>query len=216
MIRAAGKPSPTQVGIPYALAALLVLTLVGCAAPPTTGVVLLPQDNGSPSALRVTSAGQTQKLAQPYARATAVQGSAIGVDMTTAEAVEKAYPEVFALRPPKPQRFVIYFAAGATELTPQAQQTLREALALAQSRPGADIVLTGHSDTVGEAAKNDQLSLQRAQQIRALLLQGDLFKQYPLAAERIEATGRGERELAIPTPDNVAEPRNRRVEILVR
>jgi flagellar motor protein MotB len=32
----------------------------------------------------------------------------------------------------------------------------------------------------------------------------------------IEAVGRGEREPAVPTADDVDEPRNRRVEILVR
>ena len=196
--------------------AVLCLTLAGCATPPSTGVVLLPQDDGTPSSVRVVSAGETQKLAQPYARATAVQGSAMAADVTSAAAVEKAYPEVFALRPAKPQRFVIYFEAGATELNPQAQQTLREALTLAQSRPGADMVITGHSDTVGESAENDALSLHRAEQVRELLLQSELFKQQPLPAERIEAAGRGERELATPTADNVAEPSNRRVEILVR
>jgi outer membrane protein OmpA-like peptidoglycan-associated protein len=30
------------------------------------------------------------------------------------------------------------------------------------------------------------------------------------------AVGRGKRELAVATPDGVAEPRNRRVEIIVR
>ena len=37
-----------------------------------------------------------------------------------------------------------------------------------------------------------------------------------IPAERIQAAGRGERELLVPTEDNVAEPRNRRVEINVR
>lgn len=196
--------------------AALWLTLAGCATRPTTDVVLLPQDDGSPSAVRVMSAGETHKLAQPYARATAVQGSAMAADMTTASAVEKAHPEVFSLRPAKPQRFVIYFEAGASELNPEALKTLREALVLAQSRPGADMVITGHSDTMGEASVNDALSLHRAQQVRDLLIQSELFKQHPLPAQRIEAAGRGERELATPTADNVAEPSNRRVEILVR
>jgi outer membrane protein OmpA-like peptidoglycan-associated protein len=34
--------------------------------------------------------------------------------------------------------------------------------------------------------------------------------------ERIQARGRGERELLVPTEDEVSEPRNRRVEINVR
>jgi outer membrane protein OmpA-like peptidoglycan-associated protein len=33
---------------------------------------------------------------------------------------------------------------------------------------------------------------------------------------RIEAAGRGERELAVPTADEVDEPRNRRVTVEVR
>jgi len=37
-----------------------------------------------------------------------------------------------------------------------------------------------------------------------------------VSAERIAVSGRGEREPAVSTADNVAEPRNRRVEILVR
>jgi OOP family OmpA-OmpF porin len=197
-------------------AAALLVALVGCAAPPTTGVVLLPQDDGTPSAVRVVSAGETRKLAQPYERATAVQGSPMVTDKTTAAEVQAAYPDVFALRPAQPQRFVLYFEAGESQLSVEAQQTLRDALTLAQSRPGADLVITGHSDTMGEAAENDALSLRRAQQVRELLMQSALFKQQPLPAERIEAAGRGERELAVPTANDVAEPKNRRVEILVR
>ena len=37
-----------------------------------------------------------------------------------------------------------------------------------------------------------------------------------LAADKVVTIGRGKRELAVPTADGVAEPRNRRVEILVR
>jgi flagellar motor protein MotB len=37
-----------------------------------------------------------------------------------------------------------------------------------------------------------------------------------VAPESIQASGRGKRDLLIPTPDGIAEPRNRRVEIFVR
>jgi outer membrane protein OmpA-like peptidoglycan-associated protein len=37
-----------------------------------------------------------------------------------------------------------------------------------------------------------------------------------VAPASIATVGRGKRELLIPTPDGVAEPRNRRVEIVVR
>jgi flagellar motor protein MotB len=37
-----------------------------------------------------------------------------------------------------------------------------------------------------------------------------------VAVDRIVATGRGENDLLVRTPDETAEPRNRRVEIMVR
>ena len=37
-----------------------------------------------------------------------------------------------------------------------------------------------------------------------------------LADDKVVTIGRGKRDLAVPTGDGVAEPRNRRVEILVR
>jgi outer membrane protein OmpA-like peptidoglycan-associated protein len=72
------------------------------------------------------------------------------------------------------------------------------------------VQITGHTDTVGSTADNDVLSLKRAGEIReALAVQG-------LNLTITRAVGRGERELLVPTPDNTAEPRNRRVEIIVR
>ena len=70
--------------------------------------------------------------------------------------------------------------------------------------------MTGHTDTVGAGPQNDDLSRRRAQQVRQMLID----RQFPAA--RIEAVGRGERELAVPTADDVEEPRNRRVAIEVR
>jgi outer membrane protein OmpA-like peptidoglycan-associated protein len=72
------------------------------------------------------------------------------------------------------------------------------------------VQVTGHTDTVGSETDNDKLSLKRAEDIlTALVAQG-------LNPAISRAVGRGERELIVQTPDNTAEPRNRRVEIIVR
>jgi outer membrane protein OmpA-like peptidoglycan-associated protein len=70
--------------------------------------------------------------------------------------------------------------------------------------------VTGHTDRVGTVESNDALSLRRARLIRDRLLS------VGVAAERVEAVGRGEREPLVPTADEVPEPKNRRVEIRVR
>ncbi len=70
--------------------------------------------------------------------------------------------------------------------------------------------MTGHTDRVGGEADNDRLSLQRAEAVRAMLIQRGI------QASFLRAVGRGEREPLIPTPDEQPEPRNRRVEVIVR
>lgn len=70
--------------------------------------------------------------------------------------------------------------------------------------------MIGHTDRVGSVQFNDALSLRRAQKIR------DDLVQLGVAAEQIQVAGRREREPLVATEDEIAEPRNRRVEISVR
>ena len=73
-----------------------------------------------------------------------------------------------------------------------------------------DVVVIGHTDALGSDQVNDALARQRAETVRAELIRRGV------APENIQASGRGKREPLIPTPDGIAEPRNRRVEIFVR
>jgi outer membrane protein OmpA-like peptidoglycan-associated protein len=73
--------------------------------------------------------------------------------------------------------------------------------------PNVDVV--GHTDTTGPAEGNDTLSLERARSVSRLL---DALS---LPPERLQVSGRGERQLLVQTPDETAEPENRRVEITI-
>lgn len=195
------------------LFALLASTLLAaCSTPPATRVVLLPQADGKPSAVVVSTEDGEETLSQPFERATAKLGArgAPNVDIADPERVKKDNKTLFDLLPPPAQSFTVYFEAGGTVLTAASQAAMNEALAAALARSGGEIVVTGHTDTVGTLARNDSLSLIRAQEVRQLFLARD----FP--PSRIEAVGRGERELAVRTADEIAEPRNRRVTIEVR
>jgi outer membrane protein OmpA-like peptidoglycan-associated protein len=112
--------------------------------------------------------------------------------------------------PARPASFTLYFVTGTDELTAQSKAELQNILAAIMQRPVPDVVAIGHTDTVGELTNNDRLSAQRAERVKTFLIE------IGIAASRIQTAGRGERELLIPTADNVDEPRNRRVEINVR
>jgi outer membrane protein OmpA-like peptidoglycan-associated protein len=106
---------------------------------------------------------------------------------------------------------MVTFATGSAELTPQAEAllaSLARALAapeLAQSR----FRIEGHTDTVGDAAMNQVLSERRAEAVRDLLV-----RRHAIAPARLEVMGFGEAAPLVPTGDDRAEPRNRRVQVI--
>lgn len=192
-------------------AALLTALLAACSTP-ATRVVLLPQADGRPSAVIVRVKDGSEILSTPYQRATATAGKsgAPVVDKVDSAKLQADNKPLFDMMPPRPQHYTVYFELGGTTLTAASRQTMDMALAAALARSGADIVVTGHTDTKGEMTQNDLLSRRRAQEVAQLFI----ARRFPAA--RIEAVGRGERELAVPTADEVEEPRNRRVTIDVR
>lgn len=134
--------------------------------------------------------------------------AALGGGAVHARPLTTNYDALLAAMPPPPRVFTLYFVEGTTQLTAESAATLDE-LRKAVT-PSSDVQITGHTDTTGDPATNDKLSLQRAIEIRtALVAQG-----LPVANARV--TGRGQRELRVPTGPGVSEPANRRVEVIVR
>ena len=187
---------------------LVALLCAGCAAPPTR-VILLPQDRGT-GAVEVSTPTTSQRLDRGYAEAEVQGSSAIALEQLSAQQVKERFGALLAVQPAPARDFTLYFEAGGVDLTPQSQAELKTVLERARARPGGEIIVIGHTDRVGSVEDNDRLSLQRARAIREKII-ADGFD-----PNRITAAGRGEREPATATPDEVAEPRNRRTEVIVR
>jgi outer membrane protein OmpA-like peptidoglycan-associated protein len=151
-----------------------------------------------------------QQVSRPYEVAEVGLGGALTLGKTSAEEVNKKFPDLIGLKPPPPERITLQFELGTPQLTAASLALLADALARTKARAGGEIVVTGHTDRQGADDVNDGLSLQRALAVRSLMIE----RGFP--AERIEAVGRGEREPLVSTADGVAEPRNRRAELLVR
>lgn len=179
-------------------------------APTQQTVVVLPGPDGRVGTVVVQRDGEESVLNTAYSTSRiGTDGTEDRVAMRSGD-VKREFGSALAALPARPVSFVLYFVSGKDELTPASKVELSKALDELKRRPVPDIVVIGHTDTMGGQGRNDQLSLARAERIRgALVAQG-------LAAERIVAAGRGEREPLIRTADSVAEPRNRRVEVNVR
>jgi len=99
---------------------------------------------------------------------------------------------------------------GKDTLTDESKQLVETSLAEIGKRPVPDVLVVGHTDLVGSHTTNDALSRQRAELIRSELIR------LGVAAQNIEVVARGKRDPIVLTADGVAEPRNRRVEVVVR
>jgi outer membrane protein OmpA-like peptidoglycan-associated protein len=170
---------------------------------------VLPARDGHVGAIVVKSAQSERVINRAYG-AVRIEGMRqADLNLDEAQIREIFGPTLDAL-PGTPASFTLYFLEGKDELTDESKAQLENVFAELKRRPLPDIVVIGHTDSVGSLEFNDQLSRARADRMREMLIQ------MGLPADRIQAAGRGKRELLVPTDDNVSEPRNRRVEINVR
>ena len=109
-----------------------------------------------------------------------------------------------------PEQFLLYFETGGSELTVESKALLQRIVQTALARPSVDMSVIGHSDTLGAADTNEALALARATAI------AEQLRAQGLANTTMAIESHGERNLLVPTPDETAEPRNRRVEITLR
>ncbi len=115
-----------------------------------------------------------------------------------------------AAAPVTPPSFMVFFDWDRSNLSEQALGTIRQAAQAYKTKGNARITATGHTDTSGSEQYNMALSLRRANSVKdALVREG-------VPATAIAVIGRGEQGLLVQTGDNVREPQNRRVEIVVQ
>ena len=124
------------------------------------------------------------------------------------------FGETAAPPPPPPMvappSFMVFFDWDRSNLSAQALTTIKQAASAYKTKGNARITATGHTDTSGPEAYNMALSLRRANTVKdALVREG-------VPATAIAVIGRGEAGLLVKTGDNVREPQNRRVEIVIQ
>src|SRR5713226_1998632 len=109
-----------------------------------------------------------------------------------------------------PPSFMVFFDWDRSNLSAQALATIKQAADAFKAKGNARITATGHTDTSGPESYNMALSLRRANAVKDALVRDDV------PAQAISVVGKGETGLLVQTGDNVREPQNRRVEIVIQ
>jgi len=178
-------------------------------------IVLLPDPDGKGGALTVTTEGGSQTLDKP--------GYAVEVKdlnqrpiapqpMEEKEIIDNFGPAL-AMLPDSDSRFIsiiLYFEHDTSKLTYQSKDLLAEILRMIKSRHSKEVYIVGHTDLVGKEAYNTGLSQRRANYVRDLLVSSGI------KPNTLFVSYYGKARPLVPTRDEVPEPRNRRVEVIVR
>lgn len=209
---------------PLALYGIVALVLAaGCASkrtppakpvakPSPTLIALLPDpETKITGRARVSNEFGSTNLTTARAASRATANAAPGAATTISEAeVAKFFGEALAALPPAPRHFTLQFRFESDALTAESTALIPEILRAVKALAVPEVVVVGHTDTMGDPTSNLALGLKRAATVRTILIQAGL------PTSTIAVASHGEADLFVPTRNNVPEPRNRRVEITVR
>lgn len=175
-------------------------------------IVLMPDADGRVGSATVTNEGGSSSLTEAkqvvrVAKASKQPKRAKPIDDPT---ISDEFGRALEAEPQKPEVFIVYFELNSDKLDERALEEMKQIPEVIRSRNSLDTGVHGHTDRSGDAAYNEALSLRRANRVRDLLVAAGIDP----ATLTVEYHGEG--DPLIPTSDGVVEPRNRRVEVVVR
>jgi outer membrane protein OmpA-like peptidoglycan-associated protein len=103
----------------------------------------------------------------------------------------------------------ILFPFNSTEILPDGRTNLQQLASSLEKYPNSDILIVGHTDSVGTDAYNNDLSQRRAVAAQSYL------QSLGVPATRLQATGKGESEPIQSNDTDAGRAQNRRVEIAI-
>ena len=208
----------------YGLALPFIIVGLACTPPkavapsqavapmPRNIFVLMPDPDGHVGRVTITNAGGSSTLNQAN-QGVEVAESKVAPSKPgamTPEQIQLDFGAALAAEPAGSFICELHFQSGASALDPETIATLDQVVKEIRQRDSRDIIITGHTDTMGDSDFDMRLSRERARNIRDFLVAGGVQPEYMSVAYH------GKGNLLIPTGDEVDEPRNRRVEVIVR
>lgn len=103
----------------------------------------------------------------------------------------------------------IYFDSGSDRVRPESSPTLKEIAQMLTEHPDLAITIEGHTDNIGSAQANQELSNKRAAAVKQALV-----STYSIDAARLTSTGFGDTKPVAKNDTPEGRQQNRRVELV--
>ena len=179
---------------------------------PQHQMVLLPNAEGQTGQMIVRTAGGSQTIDRAYlaTEITSPDAAPSPPAEMPLETVQRIFGAALSALPDGSAHIILYFKGVSSELTPESSALIPNIVSVILQRQSSDISVVGHADRTGSESFNLKLSRERAESVRRLLTDAGI------PAEHLDILFYGEKVPLIPTAKGVPEPRNRRVEVIVR
>jgi outer membrane protein OmpA-like peptidoglycan-associated protein len=189
---------------------LVAIMVTGCGS--KSQYIVMPDPDGKVGKVEVVTQKGSQILDQPWqsTEVTSIDQMPGEPKILDEKQVREMFKNALEARPETPVTTLIYFKSGGTEITADSRQAIREVVKAIKARNPHEITVSGHTDSVGSTEFNRVLSMNRSRAVASILVSQGVKE------EIIEITYHGKENQLIRTPDEVEEPRNRRVEITIR
>ncbi|HEY4743143.1 MAG TPA: OmpA family protein [Desulfuromonadaceae bacterium] len=190
---------------------VLAVALAGCSAP-RSQFVLLPSPDGHVGTVTVASKSGEARLGTAFESTSLARPEEQPVPpvVLTEETVNTLFRDALAAQPAPPVTYILYFGHASAALTQASAKLLPQIVEYIRKSGSTDISISGHTDKMGPKEVNNRLSLERAHAVAKLL------REMGVAPDSLEVSFHGMMFPLVDTPEGVSEPRNRRVEIVVR
>ena len=178
-------------------------------------IVLLPDPDGKTGMVQVTTKGGSQTLEKP---GYSTQVEEISKPPTTPKPLDEneitsIFGPALSGQPDLTGRFtsfLLHFETGTDKLTRESREKMREVVSTIKRLKSNEVYIVGHTDRVGTEEYNMKLSSTRADFVRDQLVSNGI------KSSALFVYFHGESMPQVKTEDEVAEPLNRRVEVIIR
>ena len=188
----------------------IIMLLSACAK--KNLVILLSDPDGKTGTIEVINQGGSQTLNEPN-KAVAVKSSQTAPEppvQLREDQVKELFGEALNALPPVVVHYILYYKKDSTDLTEESERILDKILGSIPKINPAEVSIVGHTDRMGTRESNFRLGLDRASQMKHLLVSRGINQNI------IYVSSHGENNPLVRTADEVEKPENRRVEIIIR
>jgi len=177
-----------------------------------TMVVLVPDPDGSVGRITVANAAGSVEIDRAHQSTVVRSEDAAPAQPSQVEPAEidNLFATVLSNQPPPPIHFMLHFMPDSVQLLPNSRRQIPDIVDAIHQRAPTRISVVGHTDTMGNKAYNLDLSMRRALAVKNQLADKGVDTAF------INVSSHGEENPIEKTADNVANAKNRRVEVVVR